>query len=236
MSRQQGAEGQHISPLDEQNLQTLVETVPALVWRARPDGHIDYVNKRLLDYLGSPVEEMIGWGWMKKVHPHDVAFKVQSWLKHLEATSSHDTNCRFQGSDGVYRWFHVRGEPLYDNVGHVQNWYGVLIDIDDQKKAEETSRESELRLLQIIETVPGLVWSNGPDGEPTHVNQRMLDYSGMAFEDFKHRGWLGGVRAPGRLSRNSKGFLSSNRVRHFVRGCDASAPGGRRVSLAPCPL
>ena len=50
-------------------------------------------------------------------------------------------------------------------------------------------RESELKLLQIIETVPGLVWSNGPDGEPTHVNQRMLDYRGVPFEDFKHRGW-----------------------------------------------
>ena len=34
-----------------------------------------------------------------------------------------------------------------------------------------------------LETVPGLIWSTDPDGDPTHVNQRMLDYSGMRFED-----------------------------------------------------
>ena len=189
MSRRQGPQGQNAPPLNEQSLQALVETIPALVWRARPDGHIDYVNKRLLDYLGSPLEEIIGWGWMKKVHPHDVAFKVQSWLKHLGATSSHDTNCRFQGSDGVYRRFNVRGEPLLDGDGQVQNWYGLLIDIDDRMKAEETYRESEYKLRQIIETVPAFLWSTAPDGEPTHISQRILDYSGMRFENFQHDGW-----------------------------------------------
>src|SRR5258708_10333223 len=55
--------------------------------------------------------------------------------------------------------------------------------------SEQALQESEYKLEKIIETVPGLVWSNGTDGEPTHINQRMLDYSGMPFEDFKHRGW-----------------------------------------------
>jgi PAS domain S-box-containing protein len=64
-----------------------------------------------------------------------------------------------------------------------------VLDLTERKRAEEKSRESELKLRQITETVPGLVWSNGPDGEPTHVNQRMLDYSGMPFEEFRHRGW-----------------------------------------------
>ena len=73
--------------------------------------------------------------------------------------------------------------------GTVLSWYGVLIDIDDRRKAEEALRESEYKLRQIIDTVPGLIWSTGPDGEPTHVSQGLLDYSGMRFEDFKHAGW-----------------------------------------------
>jgi PAS domain S-box-containing protein len=126
----------------------LVETIPALLWRAKPDGHIDYVSNRLLEYLGSPLEEIVGWGWMEKVHPDDVAFKVQSWLSNLEAMTSHDANCRLKGADGAYRWFNVRGEPLLDSDGSVQNWYGILLNIDSQKKAEEKSRESELKLRQ----------------------------------------------------------------------------------------
>jgi GAF domain-containing protein len=46
-------------------------------------------------------------------------------------------------------------------------------------KAEEKSRESELKLREIIETMPSMLWSTAPDGEPTHVNQRVLDYAGM---------------------------------------------------------
>src|ERR1700722_12961963 len=189
MRQQKRIQGRQGLLLNEQSLQILVETIPALVWRAKPNGHIDYVNKRLLEYFGSPLEEIIGWGWMQKAHPDDVGFKVQSWLTNLEAMASHDVNCRFQGADGAYRWFNVRGEPLRDSDGSVQNWYGVLIDIDDQKKGVEESRDSELKLRRIIEKVPSFLGSAGPNGEPTQVNQRILDYSGMRLEDFKHGGW-----------------------------------------------
>jgi PAS domain S-box-containing protein len=187
--RQPGVEDQPSSKLSDQNLQALVETIPALVWRARPDGHIDYVNKRLLEYLGSPVEKIVGWGWMDKVHPDDVGFKVQSWLANLEFTTSHNAYCRFQRADGTYRWFNVRGEPLRDAEGRVQNWYGVLIDIDEQKKAEQVSRENELKLRELIETLPSMIWSTTADGEPTYVNQRVIDYTGCHFDDLLNLGW-----------------------------------------------
>ena len=146
----------------EQELRLLVETIPALVWRAAPDGNIEYVNKRVLEYLGAPLSEVIGWGWMDKVHPDDVAFKVRTWLQNLESGKPHDVVCRIRGADGRYRWFEVRGEPLRASDGTVLSWYGVLIDIDDRRKAEEALRESEYKLRQIIETVPGLLWSTGP--------------------------------------------------------------------------
>src|SRR6267154_1418441 len=58
-----------------------------------------------------------------------------------------------------------------------------------QRHAEEALRESEHKLNQIIDTVPSFLWSADPSGEPTYVNQRTLDYSGMRFEEFKHGGW-----------------------------------------------
>ena len=172
-----------------QELHLLVEAIPAALWRARSDGYIEYVNKRVLEYLGAPLDEIIGWGWMEKVHPDDVAFKVRTWLVNLESGNRHDAACRFRGADGQYRWFTVRAEPSRASDGKILNWYGVLIDIDDQRKAEEALREGEYKLRQIIDTVPGLIWSAAPDGEPTHVSQRLLDYSGMRFEDFKRVGW-----------------------------------------------
>jgi PAS domain-containing protein len=69
MRQQKRIRGRQGLQLNEQSLQILVETIPALVWRATPDSYIDYVNKHLFKYFGSALEEIIGWGWMEKVHP-----------------------------------------------------------------------------------------------------------------------------------------------------------------------
>jgi PAS domain S-box-containing protein len=173
----------------EQELRLVVETIPTPVWRAGPEGSIEYVNKRALDYFGAPPDEILGWGWMEKVHPDDVAFKVKTWLENLQSETPHEAVCRFRGADGQYRWFNVRGEPLRASDGRVHRWCGVLIDIHDRINAEEALRASEYRLRQIIETVPGMLWVAGPDGEITQVNQRVLDYNGARFEDLRHLGW-----------------------------------------------
>jgi PAS domain S-box-containing protein len=173
----------------EQELRLVVETIPTPVWRAAPEGNVEYVNKRALEYFGAPADEILGWGWMDKVHPDDIAFKVRTWLNNLQSEAPHDAVCRFRGADGQYRWFNVRGEPLRASDGRVLRWYGVLIDIDDRTIAEEALRASEYKLRQIVQAVPGLLWVTGPDGEITEVNPRVLDYTGGRFEDFQRRGW-----------------------------------------------
>ena len=87
----------------EQELRLLVDAIPTLVWRAAPDGDFEYVNKRMLEYLGAALSDVIGWGWMDKVHPDDIAFKVRTWLQNLEFGDPHDVVCRIRGADGRYR-------------------------------------------------------------------------------------------------------------------------------------
>src|ERR1700722_5115303 len=205
MSKEDNRPGETLTA-SEQELRLLVEALPALVWRARPDGSIEYFNKRVLDYFGAPLSEVIGWGWMEKVHPDDVAFKARTWLQNLESGRPHDVTCRFRGADGGYRWFEVRGEPLRANDGAVLGWYGVLIDIDDRRRAEEALLDREYKLRQIMETVPSLLWSLGPDGEQTQLNQRALDYIGVRFEDLLHLGGWTKFVHPDDLSETANAF------------------------------
>ena len=55
---------------------------------------------------------------------------------------------RLRRWDGEYRWHRVRAEPLRDHEGHIIQWYGFSIDIDEAKKAEEQLRRSEANLAE----------------------------------------------------------------------------------------
>ena len=95
------------------------------------------------------------------------------------------------------------GGALFEQSGN--EGVAFVLDLTERKRAEEAVREREYMLRQIIETVPGLLWSAAPDGEPTRVNQRILDYSGMRFEDFLHFGWKEFLH-PDDLSETQKAF------------------------------
>ena len=55
---------------------------------------------------------------------------------------------RLRRADGEYRWHHARGEPLRDGQGRVIQWYGLTVDIDEGKRAEDRLRRSEAYLAE----------------------------------------------------------------------------------------
>src|SRR4029077_13112601 len=61
------------------NIQLLVDSIPALIHTARPDGYLDYFNKPWLDYLGATLDDVTGWKWTAFVHPEDVEGILAKW-------------------------------------------------------------------------------------------------------------------------------------------------------------
>ena len=55
---------------------------------------------------------------------------------------------RLRRADGEFRWHHARGEPLRDRQGRVIQWYGLTVDIDEGKRAEDRLRRSEAYLAE----------------------------------------------------------------------------------------
>jgi len=80
---------------------------------------------------------------MRAVHPQDLPRVREKWLADMAAGQPSEDEMRLPGADGEYRWFLVRTEPLRDERGNVVKWYGVSIDIEDRKRAEEALRSSE---------------------------------------------------------------------------------------------
>jgi PAS domain S-box-containing protein len=130
----------------ERHLRLMTETIPALVWRTTPDGEIDYVNRRVLEYTGKQIEDFGNNGWLQLLHPDDIESTIRIWRQNTETGHSHQVTYRLRRADGTYRWFDVRGEPLRDIEGRVVQWYGICIDVEDRKRTEEALRNTQDRL------------------------------------------------------------------------------------------
>jgi len=127
----------------ERNLHATIHTIPALVWSARTDGSAEFFNQHYLDYVGLTAEQALGWGWMVAVHPDDVDNLTVSWRLILASHEPGEIETRLRRCDGEYRWFLFRVNPLRNEYGGIIRWYGISIDIDDRKRADEKLRRSE---------------------------------------------------------------------------------------------
>src|SRR5260370_10713281 len=130
------------STATESALRRAVDTTPALIHTARPDGYLDYFNRGWLDFLGKSLEEVCGWRWTESVHPEAVASLVQKWHEALASGEPFEIEARVRRADGSYRALLHRKLPLRDEHENIVKWFGSSIDIEDRKRAEEQFRRS----------------------------------------------------------------------------------------------
>ncbi len=173
----------------ERKLRTTIDTIPAFVFSALPDGSIDFASQSLLDYLGLSPEAVLGWDWTTLVHPEDRDRAVEKWHESLATGEPRENEHRFRQANGEYRWFLTRNSALRDEKGNIVRWYGVLVDIENQKRAEEQLRNSERNLRTTIDTIPAYVFSALPDGSFDFASQNWFDYSGLSPEEVYGWDW-----------------------------------------------
>jgi PAS domain S-box-containing protein len=166
----------------EDRLRLVIDTIPAHVWSAQPDGSVDFISQRWMESTGLAVEDGLGWNWRSLVHPDDLARFVDEWHQALAAGEPMETEARLRQADGEYRWWLIRNVPLRDERGNIVKWYGTSVDIEDRKRAEERVRRNERELRQLTEVIPQHVLVSEPDGTLVYVNQVALEYTGLTLD------------------------------------------------------
>jgi formate hydrogenlyase transcriptional activator len=169
----------------EQRFRRIVDTVPGLVCTLSAAGEVELLNQQVLEYFGKTAEELKYWGAGDAVHPEDLPRVIDAWKRSVETGQPYVLELRQRRADGVYRWFQSRALPLRDMKGRITNWYMLLTDIDDRKRAEDALRANEQSLRLIVDTVPGLVWTMTASGEVERANQQMLSYFDKTLEELK---------------------------------------------------
>jgi PAS domain S-box-containing protein len=120
----------------EERWRSLTEALPQLVWSATPDGACDYFSSQWTEHTGVPEGELLGWRWLKTLHPEDREPTRQVWLGAAAGRHPYDVEYRVRRRDGEYRWFKTRGAPIRDGSGHIVKWFGTCTDITDLRQTE----------------------------------------------------------------------------------------------------
>lgn len=182
----------HLPPgltLDISTLQFFADAIPHQVWIADAHGHVIYGNKHWYAYTGFMHEKVEDKLWQRVFHPADLTKIQQAWQDALATKTDLRLEARLKSTNGVYCWHMIHGAPQRDAQGRIVLWVGTNIDIDEQKRVEQTLKASEENFRLLAETIPQLVWIAQSNGFVVYINQRFHDYLQVPFEKVRGFGW-----------------------------------------------
>src|SRR6266513_3618465 len=108
----------------EDRLRLVIDTIPTMAWSLRPDGVVDFVNQRWLEFTGLSLEEALA-NATRTVHPEDLPGVMEKWCTDMAVGEPCEYELRLRRADGEYRWVLVRTVTLRDEQGNIDKWYGT---------------------------------------------------------------------------------------------------------------
>jgi PAS domain S-box-containing protein len=125
----------------ERRYRALAEAIPHIVWTARPDGAVDYFNRRWFEYTGVSVERA-GSSWLGVVHGGDWARCRTDWENAIRSGEMFQAEFRLRRAcDGEFRWHLCRAVPERSTTGQIVSWLGTFTDIEEQKRVQAIQAE-----------------------------------------------------------------------------------------------
>lgn len=159
----------------ENYFRKLTDAVPSIIWITRADGYCIFLNKNWYDYTGQTKEEAEGFGWLNATHPDD---KKNVEVAFLEANKNQEyfsIAYRLRNKDGEFHWIMDSAAPKFNEKGEYEGFVGTVVDIHQQKLAEQKIKESELNLRNTISKAPvAMCIFKGKDHTVQIANDKML--------------------------------------------------------------
>lgn len=169
---------------------TVLDSIPALVWVAGPDGAVEYLNRRCLEYVGLPMNDLVGWDWQRVIHPDDLPKTLSAWSASLRTGDEFETRYRLLRADGAYRWFVARATPMRGADGRPVKWFGTCTDVDDWVRADAARRATEGLFRAVVErSHEGLVLA-AADGRVKYASPAVARILGYPPDEFAGQDFL----------------------------------------------
>ncbi len=96
----------------EEQFRVLSQVLPNFAWATDPAGSAYWYNERVYAYAGTRPGELDAQGWQEIIHPDDRGRVTEEWTAAVAGRSGYQTEYRLRRSDGAYRWFLARAQPV----------------------------------------------------------------------------------------------------------------------------
>ena len=147
------------SSCDVPSLRQRPELPLRLTWTCLPDGSCDFLSACWAEFTGVREEQLLGFAWLRHVHPEDTERLVSSSHRAMEAGTPYGVDFRLRRHDGAYRWFEARAAPVRDASGRITKWAGVNTEVHESRELRERLRIEQERLASVTENSPSVVVS-----------------------------------------------------------------------------
>ena len=169
--------------LPDHCLRASADAMPHIVWLAKADGTIDYVNSKWHELTPLPAREDMHEAWVNSLHPTDRSEFLNVWNQAISTRGPCTMEFRLASrGEPAHRWQKGHVQPLRNSEGQLLRWIGSCHDIHDQKVAEESLKTSEARLRSVIEESPVGVVLLDANGEPVYYNRKCAELRGLEVD------------------------------------------------------
>ena len=119
-----------------------------------------------------------------RVYPDDLPLLQDMIERARRAASDFEYEHRLLMPDKSVKHIHLFAHATRDKYGRLV-YVGAAQDVTQHRLAEEALQSSERNLSLMIDVIPTFIHVLRNDGSVLHVNQAVLDYTGLTLEDVK---------------------------------------------------
>lgn len=167
----------------EVRFRNLADSAPVLIWMSGTDRGCVYFNKSWLDFTGRTLQQELGNGWAKGVHPADLDRCLDHYVTSFDAHAPFSMEYRLRHVSGAYRWILDSGIPRIAEDGAFLGYIGACIDITEQKASAQSLEIQRTFLRQVIDTDPNFIFAKDRQGRFVLANRAVADAYGTTVEN-----------------------------------------------------
>jgi phosphoserine phosphatase RsbU/P len=149
------------------------DALPQLLWIARTDGSVEFVNRAWCAFTGRSAGDLQGSGWLKLLTPKAAEAAERYWEEVRAAGEPAEFELRVAHAAGGLRRVRGRNVPVRDESGAIAYWIGWCAGVDEMESGGDPFHT-------LVDTLPALAFmAAAGDDRLVFVNRAWREYTGL---------------------------------------------------------